>query len=190
MRFIFNSLTRLRASLADGAASQYQRAAQRGKGGFALGIHQVEILRHDLSHLLQNLQPRIYPFFAPIRSKERIIPPPSSPSAYRTATYLPTATTYSVNADLRFFARFAVSTSSRTVKINSSVVSGVNDVSPSRGHTQAKTFGTRTTIPSSRYSKMVSCHFFLTLCSPHIGAGFLDISLPFDSTPTCRGSLP
>ncbi len=54
----------------------------------------------------------------------------------------PTATVYSVNTERRSRAFRAISTSSLTVGISSSTVSGVNDASPSSGHTQAGTLGT------------------------------------------------
>ena len=93
-------------------------------------------------------------------------------SVWKSGTWFyPTATAYLVSAGCRFFARLAMSTSSLTVTINASTVSGVKEGSPSSGQTHAQTFWTWIDIPSSLYSNTVCCHTFSVLCWRQIGGG-------------------
>jgi hypothetical protein len=89
----------------------------------------------------------------------------------------PTDTIYSVGIDRRSRVLLADVISSRTVAISSSTVSGVNEDSPSFGHTQAYTLSTRTETPSSRYSNVAGRHSFEAWCSPQTGTGWLVIAI-------------
>src|SRR5581483_2364155 len=95
---------------------------------------------------------------------------------------------YSVGIDRRSLARLAGSINSRTVAINSSVVSGVNEASPSSGQTQAGMLGIRIETPSSIYSKVAGPQTLGVLCSPQIGTGWFDMSLTI-SFPFCAGKM-
>src|SRR3990170_1037588 len=93
---------------------------------FYPGLRSVTHHPHLARHVAQHVRTKVNVGYSQREGKKKNIHTLSS-GFY----HLPTATTYSVNAERRALARFAVAINSPTVEINSSVVSGVKDTSPS-----------------------------------------------------------